>query len=43
MVAEFERRWEAWFASQQGEGQRNIYVQANTPEGAVDGSIWIDT
>ena len=43
MVAEFERRWEEWFASQQGEGQRNIYVQADAPEGAVDGSIWIDT
>ncbi len=43
MITEFQRRWEEWFASQQGTGWRNIYVQANTPEGAVDGNIWIDT
>lgn len=43
MIAEFQRQWEEWFASQQGTGWRNIYVQASEPEGEVNGSIWIDT
>lgn len=41
MMKEYSRRFEEWFASQQGEGWRNIYIQASEPEGAVSGSIWI--
>lgn len=37
------RRFEEWFASQQGEGGRQIYIQATEPEGAVAGSIWIQS
>lgn len=36
-----QRRFEEWFARQQGTGWRNIYIQDSEPEGAVDGSIWI--
>ena len=36
-----QRRFEEWFARQQGTGWRNIYIQDAEPEGAVDGSIWI--
>ena len=36
-----QRRFEEWFARQQGIGWRNIYIQDTEPEGAVDGSIWI--
>ena len=36
-----QRRFEEWFARQQGIGWRNIYIQDEEPEGAVDGSIWI--
>lgn len=35
------RRFEEWFASQQGDGSRKIYLQGTEPEGAVSGSIWI--
>lgn len=41
-MKEYQRRFEEWFAAQQGKGWRNIYVQGNMPEGAVDGSIWIE-
>lgn len=41
-MKEYQRRFEAWFASLQGKGWRNIYIQSNNPEGAVDGSIWIE-
>ncbi len=41
MVAEFQKQWEAWFASQQGTGWRNIYIQEGEPGEAVAGSIWI--
>lgn len=37
-----QKQWDEWFKSQQGQGQRNIYVQSSTPSGAVSGSIWID-
>lgn len=40
-MTEYQRRFEEWFAAQQGKGWRNIYIQEATPEGAVDGSIWI--
>lgn len=36
-----ERRFEEWFAAQQGEGSRKIYIQSAEPGEAVDGSIWI--
>lgn len=42
-MKEFQRRFEEWFTSIQGEAGRSIFVQADGPEGAVDGSIWIDT
>lgn len=41
MVAQFQKQFEAWFDSQQAKGWRNIFVQADTPEGSVSGSIWI--
>lgn len=42
-MKEYQRRWEEWFAAQQGTGWRNIYIQSGAPEGAVSGSIWIET
>ncbi len=43
MVAEFRRQWEAWFASQQAAGWRNIFLQEAEPAAgeAVTGSLWI--
>lgn len=41
MIEEFNQRFETWFNSVQGEGWRNIFVQAATPTEAVTGSIWI--
>jgi len=41
MVAEFQRRWDAWFTQQQTAGWRNMYVQSTAPTGAVEGSIWL--
>ena len=43
MVSEYERRWEEWFAAQQGKGWRDIYIQPTEPREAVAGSIWIQT
>ena len=40
-MKEYQRRFEEWFARQQGTGWRNIYIQDTTPEKAVSGSIWI--
>lgn len=42
-MKEFQRRFEEWFTSIQGDAGRSIFIQADGPEGAVDGSIWIDT
>lgn len=42
-MKEFQRRFEEWFASIQGEAGRSIFIQADGPGEAVDGSIWIDT
>lgn len=42
MIREYQRRFEEWFASQQGKGWRNIYAQQSTPDGAVEGSIWME-
>lgn len=41
MVATFQAQWEAWFASQQAAGWRNIYIQADQPSNPEVGSIWI--
>lgn len=43
MIAAFQEQWDVWFAAQQGTGWRNIYIQADEPDGAVSGSIWLDT
>lgn len=42
-MKEYNRRFEEWFAQQQGTGWRNIYIQETQPEGAVSGSIWIQS
>ena len=41
-MKEYQRRWEEWFAAQQGKGWRNIYAQQSAPEEAVEGSIWME-
>lgn len=41
MVKEFQKEFEDWFNTQQAKGWRNIFVQANTPEGAVSGNLWL--
>ncbi len=43
MTEEYERKWEAWFASQQTAGWRNIFLQEEEPADgeAVTGSLWI--
>lgn len=41
MLKEYQRRFEEWFNAQQAKGWRNIYIQENDPEGAVDGSLWM--
>lgn len=43
MVSGFEKQWDEWFASQQGQGWRNIMIQPDEPGEAVAGSIWIQT
>ena len=42
-MREAQRKWEEWFTEQQGAGWRNIFIQADEPEGAVSGNIWIQS
>lgn len=41
MMQTFQEQFESWFNSQQAKGWRNIYIQEETPEGAVSGSLWL--
>lgn len=40
---ESRERFEKWFADQQSEGWRNVYIQRDRPTGAAEGSIWYKT
>lgn len=42
MIKEFTIKFDKWFNSQQAKGWRNIFIQKETPEGSVPGSIWIN-
>lgn len=41
MIATFQTQWDAWFAGQQSQGWRQIYIQDTTPSNPPVGSIWI--
>lgn len=41
MMKNNQKRFEEWFDAQQAKGWREIYIQENTPEKAVSGSIWM--
>lgn len=41
MVAEFQRRYRAWFDMQQSVGWRKVYIQEEEPAEHVEGSIWL--
>lgn len=43
MIRSFTEQFEEWFASQQSKGWRNIFIQNNTPDKRIKGSIWIKT
>lgn len=43
MIKEFQKEFDTWFNSQKGNGWRKIFIQPNSPEGSVPGSIWIQT
>ena len=36
-------RFETWFAEQQSNGWRNIFIQSSRPENAAEGGVWIKT
>lgn len=41
MIKGLQKQFDDWFANQQSQGWRNIYIQGGAPTGAVAGSIWI--
>lgn len=41
MIKGLQKQFDDWFAKQQSQGWRSIYIQPEMPTGAVTGSIWI--
>lgn len=42
MIKGLQKQFDDWFAKQQGQGWRNIYIQSAQPTGSVvSGSLWI--
>lgn len=43
MIANIQSEWDTWFANQQSEGWRAVYIQPSMPSDPAVGSIWIQT